>query len=77
MRLLLIISAFVVACLGSYAIYGSLGRNIMEAISFEGNITSQMLLEVFYLGIGLLLLCFAISWLSLAYIIMTMKKSKA
>jgi hypothetical protein len=71
MRWALIFLSVLIAGIGVNAIYGGFGENVVKALYTEGGVTQQMILEVVYFSVGMLFLCFSVTWVALAY---TLKK---
>jgi hypothetical protein len=71
MRWALNFLAVIITAVGVNAIYGGFGDNIIKSLYTEGNATQQMILEVLYFSVGILFLCFSVTWVAFAY---TLKK---
>ncbi len=66
-RWALIILALIITFVGTDVIYGGFGESIVKALYTQGNVPQQMAIEVLYFGLGMLFLCFAVTWVALAY----------
>ncbi|MBI4843001.1 MAG: hypothetical protein HY809_01575 [Nitrospirae bacterium] len=73
MRFALNFLAVIIGAFGLYAIYGGFGENIMKALYSEESVTQQMIVEILYFSIGIIFICFSVTWVGLAY---TLKKLK-